>query len=69
MGIEAINVKGKSSHYFKKLKHIKHFFPLTWKMEKFKTCLLCSLMDMKLTGGVTFLWLLECKHSQAMADV
>ena len=54
MAIEAINVKGKSSHYFKKLKKLKHFFLSDWQMEKFKACLLCFLMDKKLTGGVHF---------------
>lgn len=69
MAIEAINGKGKSNHYFKKLKNIKHFFFFGLINGKIQSLFIVFVMDKKLTGGVTFLRLLECKHSQAMADV
>lgn len=70
MAIEAINGKVKSNHYFKKLKNIKDLFLLFSLVNgKIQSLFIVFIMDKQLTGGVTFLWLLECKHSQAMADV
>lgn len=69
MAIEGTNAKGRGSPLIQGTKELKAFLSIGLVNGKIQSLFIVHHDDKKLTGGVTSVWLLEYKHSQAMADV